>query len=313
MKIGYVGLGRMGRGMALNILKAGHELVVYDTSDVATAPLVTAGARAAASLAELANDADVIFTSLPGPPEIELVVFGDDGLLDNVRPEHVLFELSTSSRQLAIRIHDAFSERGASMLDAPVSGGPSGAESGDMAFWVGGDKGIFEAHLPLLRSMGDKPHYCGPIGSGTIVKLVNNLAGHMIMSSLAEIFSVAVKAGVDPLELWDALRLGVVGKGSPLNMLTNQFLPGHYDPPAFALRLAFKDVTLATQLGRDLGVPMRLANLTMAEMTEALGRDLGDKDCRVYLGLQLERAGVTIAVDQKKLAALQKTDPGTTG
>ncbi|MCD2114884.1 NAD(P)-dependent oxidoreductase [Rhodococcus rhodochrous] len=304
MKVGYIGLGRMGRGMALNIIKAGYDLVVFDRSDDAVAALVAAGATAADSAGELTKSVDVVFTSLPGPPEVEAVVLGDDGVAANITQGKVLFELSTSSRSLALRIHDELSSRGAAMLDAPVSGGPAGAESGDMAFWVGGDRDIYEQYLPLLQSMGDKPRHCGPIGSGLIVKLVNNIAGHMIMSSLAEIFSTGVKAGVDPLELWDALRLGVVGKGSPLNMLTKQFLPGQYEPAAFALKLAYKDAMLATELGRDLGVPMRIANTAMADMLEALNRGDGDKDCRVYLGLQLERAGVSIAVDPDAIAAV---------
>lgn len=309
MKVGYIGLGRMGRGMALNLVKGGYEVVVYDRSEEAVAAAVSAGAEAAVSIADLAKRADVIFTSLPGPPEVEAVVFGDDGLLDNITAAHVLFELSTSSRTLALRIHDAFAERGAAMLDAPVSGGPAGAESGDLAFWVGGDPEAFERYLPVLRAMGDKPRHCGPIGAGTVVKLANNMTGYMILLSLAETFSVAVKAGVDPLELWDALRLGMVGKSSPLDMLTKQFLPGRYEPPAFALKLAYKDVKLATELARDLGVPMRLANLTMAEMAEGLNHGFGDQDSRSYLKLQLERAGVTIAVDPEELAARQSRGP----
>ena len=306
MKVGYIGLGRMGRGMALNLVKGGYEVVVYDRSDEALAALVSAGAKAATSVGDVARSVDVIFTSLPGPPEVEEVIFGDEGLLSNITAGKVLFELSTSSRALAIRIQQAFAEHGASMLDAPVSGGPAGAESGDMAFWVGGDREVFERYLPVLRSMGDKLRYCGPIGSGTVVKLANNMTGYMILLALAETFSTAVKAGVDPLELWDALRLGVVGKSSPLDMLTKQFLPGRYEPPAFALKLAYKDVNLATELGRELGVPMRLANMTMAEMAEGLSRGWGERDSRSYLQLQLERAGVTIAVDPDDLAERQR-------
>lgn len=309
VKVGYIGLGRPGRGMALNVLKGGYQLVVFDRSADATATLVSAGATAAASIGELAKAVDIIFTSLPGPPEVEQVVFGEDGLNEHISDGQVLFELSTSSRSLAIRIHDAFADRGAAMLDAPVSGGPAGAASGDLAFWVGGDKEVYERCLPVLRSMGDKPRWCGPIGAGTVVKLANNMSGYMIMLALAETFSTAVKAGVDPLELWDALRLGVVGKSSPLDLLTKQFLPGRYEPPAFALKLAFKDVSLATQLGRELGVPMRMANMTMAEMAEALGQGLGDQDSRSYLQLQLKRAGVTIAVDPDELAARQEARP----
>jgi len=145
------------------------------------------------------------------------------------------------------------------------------------------------------------PHYVGSIGAGTVTKLTRNMVGYMIVHSMAEGFSMAVKAGLDPLDLWEALRLGVVGKASPLNMLVNQFLPGKYEPPAFALKLAHKDMSLATTLGRELGVPMRLANLPLEEMAEALGRGFGAQDSRSFLKLQLERAGVEIAVDPDRL------------
>lgn len=306
MKVGYIGLGRMGRGMALNLLRGGHDVVVFDAHAEAMEPVVSAGATAASSLSALVNGSEVVFTSLPGPREVEQVVLGDGGLIDLMNEGQTLFELSTSSRELALRAHDRLAEKGISMLDAPVSGGPAGAASGDMAFWVGGDEAVYEKYVDLLRCMGDKPRLCGPIGSGTTVKLVNNLAGQMILSTMAEIFSVAVKAGIDPLDLWEAMRLGAVGKSSPLNMLTGQFLPANYDPPAFALKLSFKDINLATQMGRDLGVPMRLASLVHADMLEGLARGWGDLDSRSYLQLQLDRAGVKIQVDPAEIAAAQK-------
>jgi 3-hydroxyisobutyrate dehydrogenase len=301
MKVGFIGLGKMGQGMARNILKSGASLVVYDASPAATRQLTDAGAQGVASVAELARQVDVLFTSLPGPVQVEEVILGPQGVLPNMKPGLVLFDLSTSSLALNRRIHAAFQERGASMLDAPVSGGPAGAASGDLALWVGGDKQVFDKHADLLRSFGDKASYVGPIGSGTVAKLSHNMLGYMFLGSMAEVFSVAVKAGMDPLDLWEAMRLGMVGKGSPMNMLVNQFLPGKYEPPAFALKLAHKDVTLATTMARELGVPMRLANLTLEEMTEALARGLGEQDSRAYMKLQLERAGVSIAVDTERL------------
>jgi 3-hydroxyisobutyrate dehydrogenase len=147
------------------------------------------------------------------------------------------------------------------------------------------------------------PRHVGPIGAGTVAKLTHNMAGYMIMASLAEVFSLGTKAGVDPLELWEAMKLGMVGRGSPMDMLVRQFLPGTYEPAAFALKLAHKDVALGTAMARELGVPMRLANMTFAEMTEALGRGWGEQDSRAFLKLQLERAGVEIAVEPGRLAA----------
>ncbi len=301
MKIGFIGLGTMGQGMALNLLKSGADLVVFDKNAQAVEPLAKAGAECAAGIGQLARQAGVIFTSLPGPAQFEEVVLGPDGIMDSMPAGLVLFDLSTNSLSLVRRTHEEFRQRGAAVLDAPVSGGPAGAASGDLVLWVGGDKEIYERHLDLLQSIGNMPRYVGSIGTGTVTKLAHNMLGYMILLSLAETFSMGVKAGMDPLDLWEAMRLGLVCKRSPLDMLRNQFLPGTYEPPAFALKLAHKDVTLATSMARELGVPMRLANLTLEEMTEGLTRGFGEQDSRAYLKLQLERAGVEVAVDPDRL------------
>jgi 3-hydroxyisobutyrate dehydrogenase len=306
IKIGFIGLGLMGQGMASSLARAGVDLLVYDTNAEAVQRLVAIGAKAASSVSDLASKARVIFTSLPGPVQVEEVVLGRGGIVENLSAGTVLFDLSTSSLSLARRIEETFKKKDAHMLDAPVSGGPAGAASGELALWVGGDKEAFERNLHLLQILGKSPRYVGAIGAGTVTKLAHNLTGYMFMLTFAETFSMAVKAGVDPLELWEAMRLGMVGKGSPLNMLTNQFLPGKFETPAFALRGAHKDVSLATAMARELGVPMRLANLTLEEMTEALGRGWGEHDSRAYLQLQLERAGVRIAVDPERLQAAIK-------
>jgi 3-hydroxyisobutyrate dehydrogenase len=307
MKVGFIGLGRMGQGMARNLLKAGVPLLVYDANPAAAAAI---GAEVADTVSALTKEAGVIFTSLPGPIEIEAVVLGTGGVLEDIRSDSTLFDLSTSSLSLARRLDTAFRQKGGWFLDAPISGGPAGAASGDLAIWVGGERAVYDRHLPLLKAMADKPRHVGPIGAGTVTKLAHNVLGYMIMQSLAEVFSVAVKADVDPVELWEALWLGVVGKSSPLDMLVKQFLPGKYEPAAFALRLAHKDVTLATALGRELGVPMQMANLTFAEMSEAVGRGWGEHDSRSFLKLQLERAGVEIAADPDRLARAIKAVKG---
>ncbi len=161
------------------------------------------------------------------------------------------------------------------MLDAPVSGGPAGAASRKLAIWVGGDENVFDQHKAVLDAIGDKAAYIGPIGSATVAKLVHNMSGYAIVCVLAETFTMGVKAGIEPLALWQAVRQGAAGRRYTFDALIDQFLPGKYDPPAFALRLAHKDVSLANALGRELGVPMRMCNLTLAEMTEALGAWMG--------------------------------------
>jgi 3-hydroxyisobutyrate dehydrogenase len=301
MKVGFIGLGRMGQGMARNLLKGGVSLVVYDTNAEAVANLVADGAGKCTSIAELVREVQVVFTSLPGPAQVESVVCGPGGILENMQPGLVLFDMSTSSLTLNRRLEEAFRAKGAYMLDAPVSGGPPGAAAGDLAIWVSGDRAAFDRHEKLLRMMGDKTSFVGAIGTATVAKLAQNLSAFMIWQTMAEVFSMGVKAGVEPLELWEALRLGSVGRQSPLMLLVNQFMPGKYEPAAFALNLAYKDMKLAMDLGRELGIPMRLASLTMDEMTEAMARGWGDKDARSMLKLQLERAGVEIAVDPQRM------------
>lgn len=301
MPIGFIGLGRMGRGMALNLQRAGHELLVFDASVDAVQVLTEAGARAAGGIAEIAETCDVVFTSLPGPVQVEEVVLGPGGLVAHARPGLTLFDLSTSSHKLLLRIDVALRERAGGVLDAPVSGGPAGAASGDLVVWVGGDRDVYDQHEALLASFS-KPHFVGALGSAIVTKLVHNLTGYLVYASLAETFSLGVKAGADPLQLWEAMKLGMVGRQSPLDGLVNQFLPGVYDPPAFSLKLALKDVRLATALGRELDVPLRLSSLTLEEMTEAYARGMGEEDSRSYMKLQLERAGVEIAVDPTELA-----------
>jgi 3-hydroxyisobutyrate dehydrogenase-like beta-hydroxyacid dehydrogenase len=161
----------------------------------------------------------------------------------------------------------------------------------------------------VLDAMGDRPSYVGAIGTATVAKLVHNMSSYAISCALAETFTMGVKAGMDPVALWEAVRQGVTGRRLTLDGLLDQFLPGKYDPPAFALKLATKDVKLATELGRELGVPMRVANLALAEMTEALNRGWAERDSRVSMVLQNERAGVTIEVPKDRLKEALEREP----
>ncbi|MBI4635990.1 MAG: NAD(P)-dependent oxidoreductase [Candidatus Rokubacteria bacterium] len=301
MKIGFIGLGTMGRHMASNLMKAGHELVVHDVRREAAAPHREAGARWAETPREVAEASDVVFTSLPGPPEVEAVALGEQGLLAGLVAGKAYFDLTTNAPALVRRIHAVFAARGIHMLDAPVSGGPRGAETRRLALWVGGDEAIFTREKPVLDAIGDQAYYVGPIGAGSIAKLVHNCAGYIIQTALAEVFTLGVKAGVDPLALWKAVRQGARGRSRTFDGLVDQFLPGKFEPASFALRLAHKDVTLAAALGREHRVPMRLASITLEEMTEALNRGWGERDSRVAMLLQEERAGVEIRVPEARI------------
>jgi 3-hydroxyisobutyrate dehydrogenase len=310
MKIGFIGLGTMGAFMAANLQRSQYRLVVTDVRREAASRHLENGAEWAATPREIAAQCEVVFTSLPGPKEVEAVVFGGDGLLAGAHPGMAYFDLSTNSQALMRRVHAAMAEKGAHAFDAPVSGGPKGAETGRLAIWVGGDKAVYEKHKKVLDAIGDQAAYVGEIGAATVAKLVHNMAGYGIQTVLAEVFSMGIRAGLDPLELWKVVRQGALGRRRTFDRLTDQFLIDKYDPPAFALKLAHKDVTLATNLGRELGVPMRFCQLTLEEMNEALARGWGALDSRIPMRMQLERAGVSIACDPDAVQAVLDSDKG---
>jgi len=301
MQIGFIGLGTMGASMAANLQKAGHTLVVNDIRRASAARHLSAGAVWADTPQAVAEQAELVFASLPGPPEVEAVALGANGLLSGIRAGAAFFDLTTNAPATVRKVHAAFAEKGAHALDAPVSGGPRGAASGKLAIWVGGDEAVFDKWKPVLDAIGDQARYVGPIGAGSVAKLVHNCLGYILTTGLAEVFTMGVKAGIEPLAIWEAVRQGALGRRGAFDGMPDQFLSNQYDPPAFALKLALKDVSLACGLGREVGVPMRLANLVLAEMTEALNRGWGDRDSRSAMLLQVERAGVAINVDPQRL------------
>tara|TARA_B100000029_G_scaffold48550_1_gene44413 strand:- start:2168 stop:3106 length:939 start_codon:yes stop_codon:yes gene_type:complete len=308
-KLGFIGLGTMGASLATNLQKAGYDLVVHDVARQIAERHIADGATWAESPRELAEQSDVVLTSLPGPPEVEAVALdAEQGLAAGLRPRSVYFDLSTSSPTLIRRIHADFAEKGIDVLDAPVSGGPAGAKSGRLAVWVGGDEAVFENHRVVLEAMGDQVRYIGPIGAGCVAKLTHNAAGYTIQCALAEVFTMGVKAGVEPLALWEAVRQGAQGRRRTFDGLAEHFLIDDYDPPAFAMRGGLKDVSLATELGREVGVPMRLVHMAQMELSAAVNRGWGDRDSRVSMLLQQERAGVRVAVDRADVSAVLEAD-----
>jgi len=295
----------MGSSMALNVRSAGHELVVNDVRRDAAAAHLKAGATWAAGPREVGAAAEIVFTSLPGPREVEAVA---EGLIEGMAKGTAWFDLSTNSPTVVRKLSARFAAKGIAMLDAPVSGGPRGAKTGKLALWIGGERAAFDKFRPALDAIGDQVLYIGPIGAGSVAKLVHNCAGYAIQTALAEVFTLGVKAGVEPLALWAAVRQGSLGRMRTFDRLSKQFLQGTFEPPDFALKLAHKDVTLATELARELGVPMRVAELTRAEMTEALNRGWAERDSRVPVLLQEERAGVAIKVPAAAIQAVLDRD-----
>ena len=299
MQVGFIGLGTMGTSFATNIQKAGYDLIVHDIARQAAQRHIDAGAKWADSPRALAEQCDVVLTSLPGPPEVRAVATdAETGLLAGMKPGSVFYDLSTNSPAVVREIHAEFAAKGVHMLDAPVSGGPKGAASGKLAIWVGGDEDVFNANRAPLDAMGDAVRYIGAIGAGSVAKLVHNSAGYAIQSAIGEIFAVGVKAGVDPLALFEAIRMGARGRTRTFDSLADHYMINSYDPADFALKLAHKDVSLAAEMARDVGVPARMIDLTRAEMTEALNRGWGHRDSRSFMLLQQERADILIDEDE---------------
>ncbi|MFC1982957.1 NAD(P)-dependent oxidoreductase [Chloroflexota bacterium] len=292
MKIGFIGLGNMGHGMAANLLKAGHTLTVSDARREAAKTLLEDGATWADTPKAVAEASELAFTSLPGPPEVQEVVLGKNGILEGFKSGGIYIDLTTSSPVLARHIYHTLKEKGIHMMDAPVSGGPVAANTGKLTLMIGGDEEVFQQCKPLFDVLGDSVNYTGSIGSGTICKLMHNCVLYGLQTILAECLTLGVKAGAEPKALWQTIRDGVVGRGILLKRaLPSTYLKGKFEPPSFALRLAFKDLTLATSLGREFDTPMAMAGITVNELMAAMNRGWGDKDSRVAMLLQEERCG----------------------
>ncbi|SAK53911.1 3-hydroxyisobutyrate dehydrogenase [Caballeronia calidae] len=307
--VGFIGLGIMGGPMASNLQKAGYQVVVNDSRREAADPHVQAGAIWADTPREVASQSEVIFSCLPTITAIEAVALGDDGIIEGIRRGHVYFEMSTNSPEIVQRLHAAFASRDAYMLDAPISGGAKGAQRGRLGIFVGGDKTAFQRYKAVLKVMGDRPIHVGAVGAGLITKLVHNCASQTTQAAIAEVFVLGVKAGAEPLALWEAIRQGSIGRRRTFDGLIDQFLPAQYEPPQAALKIIHKDMTIATGVARALGVPMRMANLALADIQEAMNRGWTERDCRSVMLLPQERVGVQIKADPNDIKAVLDRDP----
>lgn len=311
--VGFIGLGNMGGGMSANIQRAGYQLVVYDLREEVTKPLLEGGARLANSPAEVARLSDVTFTSLPGPKEVEEVTLGADGVLEGIRPGSIYVDLSSSRPSLIRRLEPIFRQKDAHVLDAPVSGGKSGADSGNLAVMVGGEEEIYLRIKPILDAFGDKVFYAGAIGAGSICKLVHNMIGHSVRQAIAEGLTLGVKAGVEPEALWESVRRGSLGRMRVLHEgLVRTMFRGEFEPASFALNLAYKDISLATELAREYNVPMPMSTLAEQIAMQAMNRGWAERDSSVTVLLQEEQAQVQVRaphIDPVKAGRFITTHP----
>lgn len=293
MKVGFIGTGNMGNPMAANLIKAGHQLTVHDLRREAATNLLEMGAQWANTPKDAVPGNEVVFTSLPVPRDVEAVVLGENGIMEGANRGSVYLDLSTNSPTTIRRIHDICAEQGVNVLDAPVSGGVYGAAAATLAVMVGGDKPTFDRMKPTLDAIGSHVVYCGPIGNGMVCKICNNLLSMGIGVLMSEALTLGVKAGVDLAVLADVIANSSGGNRRLTEKFPRFLFKGNFEP-GFATALAAKDVRLATDLGREYGIPMELSNLIDQRHVEAMHRGWGPEDSDAVARLQEERAGVQL-------------------
>jgi len=274
MKVGFIGLGIMGKPMSQNLIKAGYDVLLFDKTD----PLK--------SKAEIARNCQVIITMLPNGPDVELVVMGEGGLLENTVDGTVLIDMSSIAPASAQKVHDACVVKGVRMLDAPVSGGQPKATDGTLSIMVGGCQETFEEVKPILLSMGASAVHVGDIGAGNIAKLANNIIVAMNIAAVCEAFTLSNKAGVDPNKVFSAIQGGLAGS-TVMNAKIPMILAENFEP-GFKIDLHIKDLQNALNTGEEVGSPLPFTKQTIDILQKLSADGHGQKDhSAMWLSYQL--------------------------
>lgn len=290
MRVGFIGIGNMGSRMAARLVGA-FPLVVHDRNRTAAEPLLQLGATWAGSPREIAQESDVICTCVPGPPEFEECL-GE--LLAGIRAGTILVDHTTNSPGVIRRAAADLEQKGCALIDAPVSGGVSGAAAGRLTIQAGGSAEALATVRPVLEKMATTIVHLGAPGAGCIGKIAHNCAVFGANLAMIECMTMAIRAGVDAPGIIELFQKSGIGRNHDLQVsLPVTLFRGDFEP-RFRMSTALKDIALALELARDAGVPMRVAELCRAEMDEAIRRGWADRDHAVYLTLQEERAGVQV-------------------
>ena len=290
-RIGFIGLGRMGRPMASNLVRKGFKLTVHDVNPEPVTALARLGAAPAGSAAEVIAASDVLVTMLPSSGEVEAVALGSDGLLAHGRPGQLLMDMSTIDPAATERIARALAARNIAMVDAPVGRLAAHADRGESLFMVGGAEADFHRIRPLLDAMGTTIHHCGPVGSGGKTKLVNNYICVVLCQMNAEALALAQKFGLDLEQTLEVLHGTTATNGQlkinwPAKVLAGDISPG------FTIDLAHKDLSLALAAGQSAKLPLSLGAATREMMNLARAKDFGGSDFSGLLDYLCEAAGI---------------------
>jgi 3-hydroxyisobutyrate dehydrogenase-like beta-hydroxyacid dehydrogenase len=292
MKVGFVGVGMMGGPMCRNMLKGGHEVVVFDINPDAMARVAGAKTTAAASPKAVAEQASIVFTSLPMPADVEQVILGENGIAAGAKKGATIVDLSTNAPAVVKRLSEQLAAKGIAFLDAPVSGGVDGAEAATLAVMCGGRQADFDRVKPVLDCIGKNVFLTGPIGSGSIAKLCNNMVSFCNLAVASEALMLATRAGLSPRMMADVMAASSGGSNS-LKRLARKGLAGDWKQE-FALNLAFKDLTLALDLGRQSETPLAYGSYTYSLLTQGRVKGWGKDDVGVILRLLESALGTEV-------------------
>ena len=294
MKVGYIGVGNMGGPMCRNLIKkSNHAVSVFDLNPAAVKTCTDLGATAGKSIADVTRDADIVMTSLPMPRDVEAVTLGDNGILAHIGKGQTYIDLSTNAPSMVKKIGAAMAAKGIAMLDAPVSGGTVGAEAATIAIMVGGDRKAFDDALPVLQSFSANVIHMGPLGSGTVAKLCNNMMAFCNAAAASEAMMLGVTAGLDPAKLVQVIASSS-GNSSIFKAFSERALSGKFSPPSFALNLAHKDLHLAMELADELDVPLPLGSATHNLQRMARKMGMGGDDSSAILRVYEKTLGKTV-------------------
>lgn len=276
MKAGFIGLGMMGGPMCRNLIKKGNPAVVFDLNADALARIKSSGATAAASPKDVAAQCDVVFLSLPMPKDVEAVVMGADGVAAGAKKGLIIVDLSTNAPAVVKRLEKELAAKGIVFLDSPVSGGVDGAEAATLAIMAGGDKAAFDKVKPLLECIGKNVFHLGSIGTGSVAKLCNNMVSFCNLAAASEAVMLAKRAGLDPQVMVNVMHASS-GASSSLKRVDRKAIHGDFKQE-FALNLAYKDLTLALDLGRETDTPLTYGSYTYTLMQKARANGRGTED-----------------------------------
>ncbi len=290
LKVGYIGLGLMGKSMARNIMKAGFPIVVHNRSQTAVDELVTEGATSASNPAEVAAQVDVVFTNLPDTPDVELVALGENGIIEGAKDGMIFVDNSTIKPGAARTIAAKLAEKGVQSLDAPVSGGDIGARDGTLTIMVGGDSSALEKVMPIFQAMGKTITHVGEAGAGQVAKAANQIMVAAQMAAMGELLVFSKKAGVDPQKVVNAIKAGAAQCWS-LDVKPPRLFEGNRQP-GFKAYMQAKDLNIVMETAREYGIPLPLTAESTQLFNAMLQMDMAELDNSAVIGVIEKLAGI---------------------